>query len=291
MKGIILAGGSGSRLWPSTSIISKQLLPIYDKPMIYYPLSTLMLAGVKEILIITSPRDHDSFVNLLGSGSSLGITLHFAIQEKPRGIAEAFIIGNNFLNNESCLLILGDNVFYGAGFGMQLQNSLPDNGAHIFTYEVSDPSSYGVLNLDSKKNPLSVIEKPIESKSKLAITGLYYFDYKAVQFANAISPSARGELEITAVIDRYLEAGELSFTHLSRGIAWLDTGSPQSLHEAASFIRVVEERTGLKIACLEEIAYRMGYISIEELIARVEGLPISEYKSYLLRFINDINNE
>jgi len=281
MKGIILAGGTGSRLWPMTKVLSKQLLPVYDKPMIYYPVSTLMLAGVREILIITTPEDANAFESLLGDGSDLGIKFMYAIQPKPEGLAQAFIIGEDFLDGDSVLMVLGDNIFHGEGLGLDLQNRIPNKGAHIFTYEVSNPSSYGVLNLDTEGNAASVVEKPANSESNLAITGLYYFDRKVSEIAKSVKPSKRNELEITSVIETYLAAGELTFSKLSRGTAWLDTGNPNSLNDASVYIRVLEERTGLKVACLEEIAWRKGWISKIELSDLASKYGSSEYGKYL----------
>jgi len=281
MKGIILAGGTGSRLWPITKVTSKQLLPVYDKPMIYYPLATLMLAGVRETLIITTPHDLSDFETLLGDGSQFGIKLSYAIQPKPEGLAQAFMIGEAFLSGESCLMILGDNIFHGAGLGHQLQETIPSSGAHIFTYAVSDPTQYGVLNLDSNGKPIAIEEKPKHPTSNLAVTGLYYFDSRVVDVAKQVKPSSRGELEITSVIEWYLHKNELTVTQLSRGAAWLDTGNPNAMHEAATYVRVIEERTGLKIACLEEIAYNQGWINQKALEAQVIKLQKSGYGIYL----------
>ena len=281
MKGIILAGGTGSRLWPITKVVSKQLLPVYDKPMIYYPISTLMLAGVKEILIITTPDDASAFKSLLGDGTDLGITFEYAVQPKPEGLAQAFIIGEEFLNGDSVLMILGDNIFHGEGLGTDLHNKIPDKGAHIFTYEVSNPSDYGVLNLDTDGKVISVVEKPTASESNLAITGLYYFDGRVSELSKSVKPSKRGELEIISLIEIYLAKGELTFSKLSRGTAWLDTGKPNSLNDASIYIRVLEERTGLKVACLEEIAWRQGWITQTELNSLAEKYGQSEYGKYL----------
>ena len=256
----MLAGGTGSRLWPITYTVSKQLLPIYNKPMIYYPIATLMLAGVREILIITTPQDQANFKNLLGDGMGLGVEFHYATQASPEGIAQAFLIAEEFLNGDSCLLILGDNIFHGAGLGHQLRNTLASSGAHIFTYQVANPSEYGVLNLSETGAPLSIEEKPMNPKSKLAVTGLYFFDNKVSNIAKSVSPSERNEIEITSVIESYLKKDELTVTHLSRGIAWLDTGTPKALHDAGSYVRIVEERTGQNIACLEEIAFDNNWI-------------------------------
>lgn len=281
MKGIVLAGGTGSRLWPITKSVSKQLLPVYDKPMIYYPISTLMLAGVRDILIITTPHDAPSFQNLLGDGSDFGVHFYYSVQDKPEGIAQALIIGETFLEGDSCLLILGDNIFHGVGLGMELAKTIPNIGAHIFTYEVANPSDYGVLELDNTRKPKNITEKPKVHISNLAITGLYYLDKQAVDFAKNLKPSARGELEITSLLEQYLIRNELTYTRLTRGAAWLDTGNPNSLNEAAAFIRLIEERTGLKIACLEEIALIQNWISIDTLKSTIEKSPNSSYFNYL----------
>jgi glucose-1-phosphate thymidylyltransferase len=281
MKGIVLAGGTGSRLWPITLATSKQLLPVYDKPMIYYPISTLMLAGVREILIITTPTDKKNFEQLLGDGSSFGVSFQYAIQPKPEGLAQALLIAQDFLKKDSCLMILGDNIFHGAGLGSELQRALPDFGAHIFTYEVADPSQYGVLTIDLKGNPVSVEEKPTSSISRMAITGLYFFDQEASKRARQIKPGARGELEITSVIESYLVDKKLSYTSLNRGTAWLDTGNPKSLDDASTFIRVIEERTGLKIGCLEEISWRNGWLSKDQLKLAAKKFSSNAYGNYL----------
>jgi len=286
MKGIVLAGGTGSRLWPITKVTSKQLLPVYDKPMIYYPLATLMLAGVRDILIITTPHDQSAFETLLGDGSQFGIKLTYAVQPKPEGLAQAFIIGEAFLSGESCLMILGDNIFHGAGLGHQLQETIPSSGAHIFTYAVSDPTQYGVLNLDSDGKPTAIEEKPKNPTSNLAVTGLYYFDNRVVDIAKQVKPSPRGELEITSVIEWYLQKDELTLTQLSRGAAWLDTGNPNSMHEASTYVRVIEERTGLKIACLEEIAFNSRWISREQLVNLINLNPNNLMSQYLKTIIN-----
>ncbi len=285
MKGIVLAGGTGSRLWPVTNVISKQLLPIYDKPMIYYPLATLMLAGIREILIITTPQDQSAFKALLGNGHQFGITLTYEIQPKPEGLAQAFIIGEEYLAGDSCLMILGDNIFHGVGLGHQLEETLPGIGAHIFTYTVSDPTQYGVLNLDSEGLPLAIEEKPRNPTSNLAVTGLYFFDNRVVEVAKQVKPSTRGELEITSVIDWYLQRKELTLTQITRGAAWLDTGNPNSMHDASTYVRVVEERTGLKIACLEEIAYGQGWISKEELIEYSLRFKHNDYGKYISKLL------
>jgi glucose-1-phosphate thymidylyltransferase len=281
MKGIVLAGGTGSRLWPITRSVSKQLLPVYDKPMIFYPISTLMLAGIREILIITTPHDLEAFKELLGDGSELGVSFEYETQLEPKGLAQAFTIGERFLAGHSCLMILGDNIFHGSGLGRDVINALPVRGAHIFTYEVSNPAEYGVLKLDSNGKAVSVTEKPDHFISNLAVTGMYFFDSRVVEFANQVSPSLRGELEITSIISEYLDLGELSFTTLSRGSVWLDTGNPASLHDAASYVRVIEDRTGLKIGCLEEIAWRNSWLSDKDLINIAEKYGSSQYGKYL----------
>ena len=286
MKGIVLAGGTGSRLWPITKSVGKQLLPVYDKPMIYYPISTLMLAGIREILIITSPHEHSLFVNLLGDGSDLGVSFQYKIQHAPNGLAEAYVLAEEFLGDSSSLMILGDNIFSGAGLGQELARSLPHSGAHIFTYKVANPNQYGILSLNSDGSPKSVIEKPIETDSNLAITGLYFFDNRASSIAKSVTPSHRGELEITSIIDFYLNEKDLTFTQISRGAAWLDTGSPKSMNDAANFIRVMEDRTGLKIACLEEIAWTQGWISSEKLGELSAKLKPSEYGHYLASLLD-----
>jgi glucose-1-phosphate thymidylyltransferase len=285
MKGIVLAGGTGSRLWPITKGVSKQLLPVYDKPMIYYPLSTLMLAGIREILIITTKHDQEFFKELLGDGNQFGISINYAIQEKPRGIAEALLIAADFLGQDDAMMILGDNIFYGVGLGMDLANTLNRSGAHIFTYEVSNPEDYGILSLDTKGIPISVEEKPTSRKSNLAITGLYYFDNKASSYASKVEPSPRGELEIISVLLEYMMNSELSYTKLSRGSMWLDTGSPNALNDASNFVRVIEDRTGLKIACLEEIAYKNGWIGRAELQMQCEYYSKSSYGRYLSKIL------
>jgi len=283
MKGIVLAGGTGSRLWPITLTTSKQLLPVYDKPMIYYPISTLMLAGVRDILIITTPQDADAFKKLLGDGSELGLQFSYATQPHPEGLAQAFIIGEDFLDDDSCMMVLGDNIFHGVGLGNELKNSLPDQGAHIFTYEVADPRQYGILTVDENGIPLSIVEKPSVSESNLAVTGLYFFDKNVSEVAKGVKPSKRGELEITSVIDHYLQERTLSVTQLSRGTAWLDTGNPNAMHDAATYIRVIEERTGLKIACIEEIAYKNGWMSRESLDKKIEENSKNSYGAYLAK--------
>jgi glucose-1-phosphate thymidylyltransferase len=286
MKGIVLAGGTGSRLWPITRSVSKQLLPIYDKPMIYYPISTLMLAGIREILIITTPHDQSQFKELLGDGSELGVSFQYATQPEPKGLAQAFTIGEDFLSGDSCLMILGDNIFHGAGLGRDIVRELPSTGAHIFTYEVSNPSDYGILEINSVGNPISITEKPLRYISNLAVTGLYFFDGKVSKIAKNVQPSARGELEITSIIDHYLQSGSLTFTQLSRGAAWLDTGNPDSLNDAAAYVRIIEDRTGLKIACLEEISYSQGWILASQIESRIEKYKLNPYARYLRKLID-----
>jgi glucose-1-phosphate thymidylyltransferase len=285
MKGIILAGGTGSRLWPITRSISKQLLPVYDKPMIYYPISTLMLAGIREILIITTPHDQSQFKELLGDGSEIGVSFKYATQPEPKGLAQAFTIGEEFLAGESCLMILGDNIFHGAGLGRDITRELPTSGAHIFTYEVSNPSEYGILEISSDGKPLSITEKPAHFISNLAVTGVYFFDGKVSGIAKSVQPSKRGELEITSVIDHYLKSDSLTFTQLSRGAAWLDTGNPDSLSDAAGYVRIIEDRTGLKIACLEEIAFSQGWMTLSQLHARIAQYKVNSYAKYLQQLI------
>lgn len=285
MKGIVLAGGTGSRLWPITRSVSKQLLPIYDKPMIYYPISTLMLAGIREILIITTPHDQSQFKELLGDGSELGISFKYATQPEPKGLAQAFTIGEEFLSGESCLMILGDNIFHGAGLGRQIARELPSSGAHIFTYEVSNPSDYGIITLDNFGEISSIIEKPQIFISNLAVTGLYFFDENVSEFALKVLPSTRGELEITSLLNMYRQNSNLTYTKLSRGTAWLDTGTPNSMHEASTFIKVIEDRTGNKIACLEEISFTLGWIDIQQLEKLIVKLGNNAYSNYLKRVL------
>ncbi len=283
MKGIILAGGSGTRLYPVTLPVSKQLLPVYDKPMIYYPLSVLMLANIREILIITTPQDSNSFKKLLGDGSQFGIRLSYTVQEKPNGLAEAFIIGEDFINDDSVCLILGDNIFYGQGLVGKLQAAAQrTDKATVFGYYVKNPERYGVAEFDKDMNVISLEEKPKHPKSNYAVTGLYFYDNDVIDIAKNIAPSARGELEITDVNKTYLERNKLKLEVLGRGYAWLDTGTYESLLEAGSFVELIERRQGLKIACLEEIAYGMGLINLEQLLKQAETFKNNQYGQYLL---------
>jgi glucose-1-phosphate thymidylyltransferase len=288
MKGIVLAGGSGTRLHPMTLAVSKQLLPVYDKPMVYYPIATLMLAGIRSILVVTTPRDQGQFQALLGDGGQWGLELRYAVQEEPRGLADAFIVGRRFIEGERCALVLGDNIFYGHGLAEELRRAAArERGATVFGYAVRDPERYGVVEFDDAWRPVGIVEKPKRPRSNWAVTGLYFYDERVGDIAAAVRPSARGEIEITDVNRAYLADGSLSVARLGRGYAWLDTGTCDSLLEAAEFVRVLEHRQGQKIACLEEVAYRMGHIDRDRLLAHAERLGKSGYGEYLVRVADE----
>lgn len=285
MKGIILAGGSGTRLWPITKGISKQLMPIYDKPMIYYPLSTLMMADIREVLVITTPEYNDQFRALLGDGSDLGMRIEYAIQPSPDGLAQAFIIGEEFIGDDSVALVLGDNIFHGSGLGSNLRKNREIDGGLIFAYQVADPTSYGVVEFDDEFRAVSIEEKPAKPKSDFAVPGLYFYDNDVIEIAKTIEPSARGELEISTVNDRYLQAGKLQVHVLDRGTAWLDTGTFESMMQASEYVRVIEDRQGFKVGCIEEIAWRAGWINDAQLAVLAAPLLKSGYGRYLSRLL------
>ncbi|MFJ9693497.1 glucose-1-phosphate thymidylyltransferase RfbA [Kitasatospora sp. NPDC101183] len=287
MRGILLAGGTGSRLWPLTRAVSKQLLPVFDKPMIYYPLSTLVMAGISEILIITTPQDQEQFQRLLGDGSQFGLKLEYAVQEKPEGIAQAFVLGADFIGDEPVALILGDNIFHGSGLGTRLAQRTDPQGGMVFAYPVADPTAYGVVEFDPEGQVISIEEKPTAPKSRYAVPGLYFYDNRVVEIARDLTPSARGELEITAVNEEYLKLGELHVTVLDRGTAWLDTGTFVSMVQASEFVRVIEERQGFKIGCIEEAAWRAGLIDDAQLRELAEPLCKSGYGDYLIALLDE----
>ncbi|MCG9544425.1 glucose-1-phosphate thymidylyltransferase RfbA [Vibrio sp. Isolate33] len=292
MKGIVLAGGSGTRLYPLTRGVSKQLLPIYDKPMVFYPISTLMLAGIKDILIITTPEDNAGFKRLLGDGSDFGINLEYAIQPSPDGLAQAFIIGEEFICDDSVCLVLGDNIFYGQSFSKTLQSAASrESGATVFGYQVKDPERFGVVEFDEQMKAVSIEEKPEAPKSNYAVTGLYFYDNRVVEMAKQVTPSHRGELEITTLNEMYLNDGSLNVELLGRGFAWLDTGTHESLHEASSFVQTIENVQGLKVACLEEIAWRNGWLSDEQVLSLAKPMMKNEYGQYLTRLVSETQNK